>query len=156
VELHLIPLLGGRKLSELSPLDIEAAKRYWLREGSKRRPAKGLHPRTVRHHLVVLHDALERAVRWRLLSVNPCDAVGQVKVPRSQPRALDAEEAASLVELLRGHEFERIFRLALGAGMRPGEYTALRWEDIDWSERRLTVRQGIWQLTRSDVCGWSG
>jgi integrase len=100
---------------------------------------------------VALHDALERAVRWRLLSVNPCDAVGQVKVPRSQPRALDAEEAASLVELLRGHEFERIFRLALGAGMRPGEYTALRWEDIDWSERRLTVRQGIWQLTRSDV-----
>jgi integrase len=86
---------------------------------------------------VALHDALERAVRWRLLSVNPCDAVGQVKVPRSQPRALDAEEAASLVELLRGHEFERIFRLALGAGMRPGEYTALRWEDIDLERKAV-------------------
>jgi integrase len=151
VKLHLIPLLGNRKLSELAPLDIEAAKRYWLREGSKRTPGRGLHPRTVKHHLVVLHDALAQAVRWRLIAVNPCDAVAPVKVPRTQPTALDAQEAALLIELLQGHEFERIFRLALGAGMRPGEYTALRWEDIDWKEKRLTVHQGIWQVSRADV-----
>jgi integrase len=151
VTLHLIPMLGARRLPELTPLDIEEAKRHWLRAGSRRTEGKGLHPRTVKHHLTVLHDALAQAVRWRLLTINPCDAVAPVKVPRTQPQALDTDQAARLVDLLDGHEFERIFRLALAAGMRPGEYTALRWEDVDWKRRRVTVRQGLWQLTRSDV-----
>lgn len=73
------------------------------------------------------------------------------KVPRRRPLALDTEQAARLVELLQGHEFEHIFRLALAAGMRPGEYTGLRWEDVDWKAKRLTVSQGIWQVSRSDV-----
>src|SRR2546427_11967830 len=50
VKLHLIPALGARKLSELTPLDIEAAKAQWLRAGSRRTAGKGLHPRTVTHH----------------------------------------------------------------------------------------------------------
>jgi len=33
VQLHLIPMLGARPLAEQTPLDIEEAKRYWLREG---------------------------------------------------------------------------------------------------------------------------
>ena len=36
VQLHLIPMLGARPLAEQTPLDIEEAKRYWLREGSRR------------------------------------------------------------------------------------------------------------------------
>ena len=74
-----------------------------------------------------------------------------MKVPRSRPVALDTEQAARLVQLLQGHEFEPMFRLALAAGIRPGEYTGLRWEDVDWKSKRLTVRQGIWQVSRSDV-----
>jgi integrase len=149
--MHLVPTLGARKLADLSPLDIEEAKRYWLTEGSKRTKGKGLHPRTVHHHLSVLHDALAQAVRWRLLVVNPCDAVAPVKVPKHKPMALDTEQAARLVELLSGHEYEYIFRLALGTGMRPGEYVALRWDDVDFKARRLMVQQGIWQVTRQDV-----
>ena len=94
---------------------------------------------------------LGQAVRWRLLTTNPVNAVAPVKVPRSRSLALDTEQAARLVEFLQGHEFEHIFRLALAAGMRPGEYAGLRWEDVDWKVKRLTVRQGIWQVSRSDV-----
>jgi integrase len=79
VNMHLVPALGARKLADLLPLDIEEAKRYWLTEGSKRTKGKGLHPRTVHHHLAILHDALAQAVRWRLLVVNPCDAVAPVR-----------------------------------------------------------------------------
>lgn len=148
---HLIPQLGHRKLWDLSPLDIEKAKNYWLHEGSRRTKGKGLHPRTVHHHLSVLHDALQQAVRWRLLVVNPVDGVSKVKVPRAKPRALDVHEASRVLQLLEGHEYERMYRLALSTGMRPGEYGGLRWEDVDLRERRLVVAQGIWQLTRADV-----
>ncbi len=151
VRLHLIRMLGARRLAQLTPLDIEEAKRFWLHEGSRRSRGKALHPRTVSHHIAVLHDALAQAVRRRLLTTNPADAVAPVKVPRSRPSALDTVQAARLVELLQGHEFEHILRLALAAGMRPGEYTGLRWEDVDCKVKHLTVRQGIWQVSRSDV-----
>jgi integrase len=130
---------------------MEEAKRCWLRERSRRSKGKALHLRTVSYHLAVLHDALSQAVRWRLLTTNPADTVAPVKVPHSRPMALDTEQAARLVQLLQGHEFEHIFRLALTAGMRPGDYTGLRWEDVDWRSKCLTVRQGIWQGSRSDV-----
>jgi integrase len=151
VTMHIVPALGARKLADLSPLDIEEAKRYWLTEGSKRTKGKGLHPRTVHHHLAVLHDALAQAVRWRLLVVNPCGAVAPVKVPKHKPVALDTEQAARLVELLSGHEYEHLFRLALATGMRPGEYVGLRWTDVDFQARLVVVQQGIWQVTRRDV-----
>jgi integrase len=149
--MHLVPSLGARKLADLSPLDIEEAKRYWLTEGSRRTKGKGLNPRTVHHHLAVLHDALAQAVRWRLLVVDPCDAVAPVKVPKRKPIALDTDQAARLIELLAGHEYAYIFRLALGTGMRPGEYVALRWDYVDFTARRVVVQQGIWQVTRRDV-----
>ncbi|MBO0704435.1 MAG: site-specific integrase, partial [Candidatus Dormibacteraeota bacterium] len=151
VRLHLIPRLGHRKLAELSPLDIEEAKRFWLEEGSRRTPGKGLHPQTVKHHLTVLHSALRQAVRWRLLSWNPCDAVGNVKVPRARKQALDVDEANMLIEALKDHELGRLFRLAMVTGMRPGEYLGLRWADVDLKSKRLTVRQGVWQRNRKDV-----
>ncbi|MGH7882898.1 MAG: tyrosine-type recombinase/integrase [Candidatus Dormibacteraceae bacterium] len=108
-------------------------------------------PRTVRHHLTVLHNALSQAVRWRLLVVNPCDAVGRVKVPRTDPKALDVEQSRLMVLSLKDHEYERMFKLALVTGMRPGEYVGLRWEDVELKAKLLNVYQGIWQRTRQDV-----
>ena len=69
-----------------------------------RTPGKGLHPQTVKHHLTVLHSALQQAVRWRLLAWNPCDAVGNVKVPRGRKQAVDVDEANVLIQALKDHD----------------------------------------------------
>ena len=90
-------------------------------------------------------------MRWRLLAWNPCDAVGNVKVPRGRKQALDVDEANVLIEALKDHDLGRLFRLAMVTGMRPGEYLGLRWADVDLKSKRLTVRQGVWQRNRKDV-----
>jgi hypothetical protein len=82
IKRHLIPALGNTTLTALKP---EHLQRYYSEKLSKGRcDGKGaLSPRTVRHHHVTLHDALESAVKWGLLSHNVADAVSP---PRYQQR----------------------------------------------------------------------
>jgi len=68
---HLVPALGNMPLTQLKP---EHLQRYYSEKlTTGRYDGKGpLNPRTVRHHHVTLHNALRSAVKWGLLSRNPC------------------------------------------------------------------------------------
>jgi integrase len=148
---HLIPVLGKRKLVELSPMDIQQAKTHWLARGSVRRPGQGLHPQTVVHHLRVLHLALQYAVDHGRLIANPADRVKAPHVSRhDKVRPLNEDQAARLIETLDSHDFQPLFTLAMLTGMRPGEYLGLRWQDVDMSRRAIHVRQAVWQKSRHE------
>lgn len=148
---HLVPVLGRRRLAELSAADIQEAKAYWLTKGSVRWPGRGLHPQSVVHNLRVLHVALEYAVDHGKLLVNPADRVKAPHVDKHKKvRPLNEQQAAQVVELLEGHEYQYLFTLALLTGMRPGEYTGLRWTDVDEGKAAIFVRQGVWQKSRHE------
>lgn len=53
--------------------------------------------------------------------------------------------AAALVAAARDVRQETILRAALEAGLRRGEIAGLRWPDVRLEERRLVVRQAVWQ-----------
>jgi integrase len=46
--------------------------------------------------------------------------------------ALGVEECRRLLTVARESEWYALFALALTTGMRPSEYLALKWSDIDW------------------------
>ena len=80
---HIVPTLGGHKLPELKPLQIQALYSKALESG--RADGKGgLAPQTVVHIHRVLRSALKQAVKWQLLARNPADAV-------DPPRAIKTE-----------------------------------------------------------------
>ncbi len=127
---HLFPALGGLTLTKLSPMHIQAYYAEALRDG--RRDGKGgLSPRTVLHHHRILRQALQQAVRWRLLSVNPADAVTPPKAARREIPVLDENQIATLIEHVEGKPIHIAVMLALTTGMRRGEILGLRWSDID-------------------------
>ncbi|MFC2069485.1 hypothetical protein ACFLTP_10865 [Chloroflexota bacterium] len=84
---HLMPALGNTTLTALKP---EALQRYYSEKLLKGRcDRKGaLSPRTVRHHHVTLHDALEYAVKIGLLNRNVADAVSPPRYQRPQWQTL--------------------------------------------------------------------
>lgn len=84
VRTHLIPDLGAIKLTSLRPLHIETAEAGWLRTGH-RRTRGALSPQSVLHTHRGLHTALDRAVKWRLVPVNPVDGVEAPHVPHQEP-----------------------------------------------------------------------
>lgn len=69
----LIPALGKIELQKLHSLQIQAYYKIALESG-RLKGEGGLSAKTVKHHHHVLSGAMKKAVKWRLINVNPCDA----------------------------------------------------------------------------------
>ncbi|MHC2019978.1 tyrosine-type recombinase/integrase [Methylobacterium sp. CM6247] len=135
---NVAPLIGSVVLTKLRAEQISAAYSKALVSG-RRDGTGGLAPRTVHHMNRILRQALQQAVKWRILARNPADAVGAPKVEKTKMRALDANETALLLAHFRP---TRVFVPALlGAlcGLRRGEVTALRWRAVDFANAQLAI-----------------
>ncbi len=98
-----------------------------------------------------LHTAMERAVRWRLIAVNPVDGVEPPHVPERETAVLQPVEAGRLVQALAGAEYEVPFLVGLFCGLRPTEYLALRWRDVDLDRGELRVVQNVHRVRNDRI-----
>jgi integrase len=57
--------------------------------------------------------------------------------------ALSVEECRRFLEVAEESERYALFALALTTGMRPSEYLALKWSDIDWQRGAVSVSRTI-------------
>jgi integrase len=147
---HLAPALGGMALTQLKP---EHLQRYYSEKLSTGRcdGKGGLSSKTVRHHHVTLHDALENAVKWGLLSRNPADAVDPPRCQRSEMHTLNEDDIHILLEAAGKTPYYVLFYLALFTGMRRSELLALRWCDVDLALCQLSVNRTIHQLRNGSI-----
>lgn len=127
--------LGQSRLDKLQPLDIQ--KVYGEMQ------ARGLSARVVRHTHSALHNALKQACKWGLIIRNPSDLVELPKVPHKERRVLSPEEAAEFLKAAAVMPHGLIFEFALLTGMRPEEYLALQWADLDFERRTARVRRAL-------------
>jgi integrase len=104
---------------------------------------KGLSARVVRHTHSVLHNALKQAMKWGMLQRNPTDLVELPKVARAEMQVLSPEDASSFLKAASDMPFGLVFELALLTGMRPEEYLALQWSDIDFVREVATVQRAL-------------
>jgi integrase len=128
-------VLGQRKLRDLAPLDFQSVFHEMHQ--------KKLSPRTVAYTHAVLHAALEQAVRWRLLGRNPASGVEIPKPARAEMRVLPPQGARRFLSHALPTKYGVLFALALTTGLRPSEYLALRWSDIDWQDETVTVTRTL-------------
>lgn len=127
--------LGQRHLDKLQPLDIQ--KVYGEMQ------ARGLSARVVRHTHSALHNALKQACKWGLIARNPSDLVDLPKVPHTERRVLSPNEATSFLEAADVMPHGLIFEFALLTGMRPEEYLALQWSDVDLERSTAQIRRAL-------------
>jgi integrase len=128
------PALGGRKLSNISPLDIQLLYTE-LRE-------RGL-TRTVRYVHAILSSALKHAVRMRLLLNNPASVVEPPRYVRREMSALSSGQAAAFLKAAAEDSLGVLFAFALATGMRPEEYFGLQWKDVDLARGTATVQRTL-------------
>jgi integrase len=129
---NVVPHVGHVRLAKLSPAHVQAMMRAL--------ESAGLAPQTRRNARMVLRRALGYAVRWGLLVRN---TAALVDCPRGTPPnladALSAEEAQRLLVVAREDRLGAIVTVALTMGLRRGEILGLRWRNIDFDARTLTV-----------------
>jgi integrase len=115
---HVLPTLGIRRLQSLMPNDLDKLYRNLANTISKR-TTKKLSTRTIHHVHIVLSGCLKSAVRKDVLTVNPAERT-------DKPKATDSTVA-------------RIVAVAAWTGARRNEILALRWADISFTAKTLTI-----------------
>jgi len=141
VKVRLIPELGSIPLSKLKPEHIVSAYARWA---NIRYRGRLLSAQTLLHFHRILHRALDRAVKWQELAANPVAAVDPPRVPRHQITPLDIEQSKALLAVTASDkEYGPVVALTLLTGMRIGEVTGLRWEDIDFRRNTISVRRSV-------------
>jgi len=107
-----------------------------------RRKRKKFNPQikdaTVNRDLSVLRHLLYWAVDEQLLAANPLARLKMPRERRIRRQILSVAEEVSLLGVAKSHLYLMIV-IALDTGMRRGEITSQLWEDIDFSQRTLSV-----------------
>lgn len=137
--------IGKQKVATLKRSDI---RRYYNRLIDER----ALKIATVDNVHTVLHQVLDIAVEDGYLRNNISDnALKELKQARSlfteKRKALTIAEQNIFLDYLANNNMYKhwypIFALMLGSGLRVGEATGLRWEDIDFGNNIISVNHTL-------------
>ena len=143
MELHIIPRIGCIKLNKLTGRDIQKLYKDLMENGRLRKAQKskqpGLSSTTVRGLHMMLHNALDRAVKERLILRNPTEDCIIPKVQKQEMKILHPEDMKAYLEAAEKRGVLPMFYLELVSGIRKGELVALRWEDLDVEHRTISV-----------------
>jgi integrase len=135
VRLHLLGRIGGVKLADLYPEDVERLFADLDRDGVSKGNA-----RKVRE---VLATAIQHAVRTGLLPMNPVAAVAAPRPDETPISPFTPEEITSVLREAQGHRLEAMIVLAVASGMREGELLALGREHIDLDRGEVRVERTL-------------
>jgi integrase len=134
---HLLPIFGPQRLSDISRFDVQRFV------GLKQR--QGYAPKTLAHLRNLLSKVFSAAVKWGWLSANPATGVELPPMQkRREARLLTLAEITALSQNLT-EPARTIFVLAVLAGLRIGEILALRTDDLDLASGFVFVRRNVYR-----------
>jgi integrase len=135
LRLYIRPSLGTRLIGTIGQMEMQGLYAQMF--------ARGLSARTIEYTNAVLESAFRQAVRWRMLAEDPCAGVDLPRVKRKEMEALSVEECRRFLSAAEESEWYALFALALTTGMRPSEYLALKWSDINWQCGAASVSRTV-------------
>ncbi|MEV0851469.1 tyrosine-type recombinase/integrase [Nocardia fluminea] len=124
-------VLAEARLDRLRPTDIEE----WVVDQRKRYA-----PNTVRLAYTVLRAALDGAVRDGLIARNPAAKVPRPRVEQNEAVSLSPHDVRKVLTGARRSRYYGAVLLLAHTGLRRGEACGLRWVDIDFTKRELSVK----------------
>jgi integrase len=131
------PALGGMRIDKITGRHVDDFYRK-LHQG-------GLSSSSVHQHHSVIHASLGRAVKWGLLPSNPADRATPPRPTRSTASAPAVGDVQRLVAEAEQTDTVLAIAVALAAitGARRGELCTLRWSDVNWPRRTLTIARSL-------------
>lgn len=128
IRVHLGPRFGAYAIDNLSADQV----RLFLAD-------LDVAPKTENNILTPLRQAYRWAFDEGLIESNPLDRVRAATVERRDPDPFTVEEIRAILEACTEPQHRSLFQFAFATGLRPSEYIALEWPDVDWDERIVRV-----------------
>ncbi|AFM40274.1 site-specific recombinase XerD [Desulfosporosinus acidiphilus SJ4] len=126
---RLIPVIGDLEVFNLGPLEI--------RERLKK--IEGLSERTVKDLYATMRTALNYASSLELIGSDLMRGIRSPKVVRKDRNVLDLKELAVFLKIAKDYKHYLIIRILALTGMRTGEALGLKWRDVDFEKRTITI-----------------
>ncbi|MHB1034910.1 MAG: tyrosine-type recombinase/integrase [Pirellulales bacterium] len=100
-------------------------------------------PRTVNREVGTVRNMLNKGVRWKLLGQNPIKDLAPLAHDTfsKERRALTVAEVEALFEASPEY-LKPVWRMFMVTGIRKSELVELKFSDIDFERRAMTVRAG--------------
>jgi integrase len=133
---ELLPRFRDLKLAQVTPDKVAAL----IRELE----ARGLSGSSIQNILKPLNGTMNFAVRHELASTNPVSVLTADERPtvtRREFRDLGPTGIDNLLAAASKAEYSALIRTAVYTGLRLGELLGLKWEDVDFDEAVIHVRQ---------------
>jgi integrase len=143
---YLNPFFGDMPLAEITRRTVKEAVAYWIERIQASESKRG--ERSIPNALNAGGAVLSWAIEEELATVNPFLKPGKVfKVDSFKRDYLRPEEVAPYLEGVKkkAPRYFPILRTMTYAGLRVGEAIALRWGNIDWNGRFLTIQEASWK-----------
>lgn len=138
--------LGNYYLTRIKPIDIQ--KMY------NRLIEKGLSTKYLHSINAVLYNIFDLAVKNDMLLKNPCNAVVKPPIHTKERRVLSVKEQERFLKFIRRDAwrlYEPTMTVLLGTGLRIGELQALKWEDIDFDNKTISVSKTLVYVKDKDT-----
>ncbi len=138
---HLVPHLGHLKLADLRAHHIEGMYRDIASQNDERQRPIG--PVTIRRIHATLMSALTTAHSRGMVRRNPAAYIELEKSRSPRPELWTTRQLIEFLDLIGDDRLYALYSLLALRGLRRGEVVGLRWKDIDFSGRTLSIRQQV-------------
>lgn len=140
-ENHILPILGGYELSDLTAIALQKFT-VNLSDG-------GLAPNTVTGIISVLKMSLHKAVSLGIAERQYADAIRRPKAREKRIECLSKDEQRKIENDIFASHKKKLYGiiLCLYSGLRIGELIALEWSDLD-------LNKGLLSVTKTCHDGW--
>ncbi|MEA3497607.1 MAG: tyrosine-type recombinase/integrase [Campylobacterota bacterium] len=128
---HIIPYFGNKKINSIKASDLSLWQNNLLDKFSSK---------YVANIRIIFNGVFEDALRDEMISKNPLSIVKAPKIESlKEINPLSKEDIFLILDNV-SDKIKAFFAIGLFTGMRTGEITALKWDDIDFENRIIKIR----------------
>ena len=147
IEVHIKPHLGDKPLAFITTAEIQRMYNNMKKHGRVRehpRFGNQLSDSMVRKTHMMLHSALDAAVKERLIVKNPTTGTTVPKNNYAPKQILTDSQLDRLMDAIRQDElWYDFFYTELTTGLRRGEICGLKWQDFDEGSGKLKISRTL-------------
>lgn len=126
-------VIGKKLLTEVKPIHCQKIFSDMAEEGYK--------TTTIYQTRIALYNMMDFAKENDVIVNNPCkkSVKSDMGKPSDKKEALTIDVQKKFLEGAKGQSYENQFRFILQTGLRTGELVGLKWDDIDFENRTITI-----------------
>ena len=136
-ERNIKAVIGKKLLTEIKPIHCQKIFSDMADDGYR--------TTTIYQTRIALYNMLEFAKENDVIINNPCkkSVKSDMGKPSDKKEALTIETQKKFLEGATGQSYENQYRFILQTGLRTGELVGLKWEDIDFESKTLTIQRSM-------------